>query len=212
MGSSEGSVATTIPGMAHQAAEIIQALGYQKVNLLGLSMGGMIAQEVVRAYPALINRLVLVGTGPRGGAGIDAVTGTTFGYMARAAREKISPKRYIFYTHDAQGGIEAQRVLDRMDARTEAHRGAPMKVVGFLRQLVAIRRWGKQPQDDMAYIAQPTLIVNGETDMMVPSVNSYDMNRKVAQSELKMYHRSGHGALFQYADEFAEDLLKFLES
>ena len=81
------------------------------------------------AYPALINRLVLVGTGPRGGAGIDAVTGTTFGYMARAAREKISPKRYIFYTHDAQGGIEAQRVLDRMGARTEAHRGAPMKAV-----------------------------------------------------------------------------------
>ena len=78
-GSSEGSVATTIPGMAHQAAEIIQALGYQKVNLLGLSMGGMIAQEVVRANPALINRLVLFGTGPRGGAGIDAVTGTTFG-------------------------------------------------------------------------------------------------------------------------------------
>ena len=212
MGSSEGSVATTIPGMAHQAAEIIQALGYQKVNLLGLSMGGMIAQEVVRAYPALVNRLVLVGTGPRGGAGIDAVTGTTFGYMARAAREKISPKRYIFYTHDAQGGIEAQRVLDRMGARTEAHRGAPMKVVGFLRQLVAIRRWGKQPQDDMAYIAQPTFIVNGETDMMVPSVNSYDMHRKVAQSALKMYHRSGHGALFQHADEFAEDLLKFLES
>ena len=108
VGSSEGSVATTIPGMAHQAAEIIQALGYQKVNLLGLSMGGMIVQEVVRAYPALVNRLVLVGTGPRGGAGIDAVTGTTFGYMARAAREKINPKRYIFYTHDAQGGIEAQ--------------------------------------------------------------------------------------------------------
>lgn len=51
VGSSEGSVATTIPGMAHQATEIIQALGYQKVNLLGLSMGGMIAQEVVRAYP-----------------------------------------------------------------------------------------------------------------------------------------------------------------
>ena len=64
----------------------------------------------------------------------------------------------------------------------------------------------------MAYIAQPTLIVNGETDMMVPSVNSYDMHRKVAQSELKMYRRSGHGALFQCADEFAEDLLKFLES
>lgn len=212
VGSSEGSVATTIPGMANQAAAIIKALGHQKINLLGLSMGGMIAQEVVRAYPTLVNRLILVGTGPRGGAGIDAVTGTTFRHMARASREKISPKRYIFYTHDEQGGIEAQRVLDRMASRTEANQGTPMKVPGFLRQLLAIRRWGTQPQDDMAYITQPTLIVNGETDMMVPSVNSYDMHRKVANSELIMYKRSGHGALFQYPEKFTEDLLKFLES
>ena len=75
VGASQGKVADTIPGMAAQTIEIIKALGYNRVNLLGLSMGGMIAQEIVRLDGSLVNRLILAGTGPRSGVEMDKVTG-----------------------------------------------------------------------------------------------------------------------------------------
>ena len=113
VGASQGKVADTIPGMAAQTIEIIKALGYNKVNLLGLSMGGMIAQEIVRLEGNLVNRLILAGTGPRGGVEMDKVTGKTFRFMFKGALHRVDPKRYIFYNHDEQGKIEALKVLGR---------------------------------------------------------------------------------------------------
>ena len=74
----------------------------------------MIAQEIIRIKPDLVNRLILAGTGPRGGKEVDKVTGKTFNYMFKAGLEHIDPKRYIFYNHDEQGKIEALKVLGRM--------------------------------------------------------------------------------------------------
>ena len=108
-------------------------------------MGGMIAQEVVRHDPSLIERLILVGTGPRAGLGIDKVTPTTMRYMFRAALHRTDPKRYIFYTHDAHGEAEARKVLARLDSRTKEHADTPMAAHSFLRQLRAIKRWGTAP-------------------------------------------------------------------
>ena len=117
VGASQGKVADTIPGMAAQTIEIIKALGYNKVNLLGLSMGGMIAQEIVRLEGNLVNRLILAGTGPRGGVEMDKVTGKTFRFMFKGALHRVDPKRYIFYNHDEQGGVEARKGLGRMEMR-----------------------------------------------------------------------------------------------
>ena len=103
VGASKGRVARTIPAMAEQVIQFIEVLGYSKVNLLGLSMGGMIAQEVVRQDGGLVNKLILVGTGPRDGIGIDKVTSKTFEYILRARKDKEDPKRYIFYAHDEDG-------------------------------------------------------------------------------------------------------------
>ena len=173
-------------------------------------MGGMIAQEIVRMDSDLVNCLILAGTGPRGGFEMDKVTGKTFKYMFKAALERIDPKRYIFYNHDEQGKVEALKVLDRMGARTEQFKDKDMKISGFLTQLKAIKAWGQAPQDDMKYITQPTLIVNGDKDMQVPTENSYAMHEKVEGSKLLIYPNAGHGSIFQYADEFSKDLLRFL--
>ncbi|MGT2623984.1 alpha/beta fold hydrolase [Streptococcus thoraltensis] len=210
VGASQGKVAPTIPGMAEQAIAIVKALGYERINLLGLSMGGMIAQEMVRLDSRLVNRLILAGTGPRGGKEVDKVTGKTFRYMLRAALERTDPKRYIFYNHDEQGRIEAEKVLGRMGMRSAAHADKEMKVLGFLTQLKAIKRWGKAAVDDLSYITQPTLIVNGDKDMQVPTENSYDMHEKIKGSKLIIYPNAGHGSIFQYADEFSKELLAFL--
>ena len=211
VGASQGKVAPTIPGMAEQTIEIIRAMGYEQVNLLGLSMGGMIAQEIVRLNSCMVNRLVLVGTGPRGGQEVDKVTGKTFRYMLKAGLERVDPKRYIFYNHDEEGRIEAEKVLGRMRMRTGAYTDKDMNISGFLTQLKAIKRWGKDAQDHLTYITQPTLIVNGDKDMQVPTENSYDMHEKIKGSKLVIYPKAGHGSIFQYANEFAKELVAFLE-
>ena len=187
VGASDGKVATTIPGMAEQTIEIIQALGYRKVNLLGLSMGGMIAQEIIRANRDFVNRLILAGTGPRGGVEVDKVTGKTFRFMIKAGLEKVDPKRYIFYNHDEEGGREAQKVLNRMENRRKEFADKGMSIPGFLTQLKAIKRWGKADKDDLKYIDQPTLIVNGDNDLQVPTVNSYNMHDTIVNSKLIIY-------------------------
>ena len=89
VGGSEGKVAITIPGMAQQAIDIISELGYSKINLLGLSMGGMIAQEITRLAKDLVEKLILVGTGPRDGEGIDKVISTTFKFMLKAGLNRV---------------------------------------------------------------------------------------------------------------------------
>lgn len=210
VGASQGKVADTIPGMAAQTVEIIKALGYDKINLLGLSMGGMIAQEIVRLDGSLVNRLILAGTGPRGGVEMDKVTGKTFRFMFKGALHRVDPKRYIFYNHDEQGSVEARKVLGRMGMRKKEDSDKEMNIPGFLTQLKAIKRWGKDAQDSLEFITQPTLIVNGDNDLQVPTTNSYEMHEKIAGSKLIIYPNAGHGLIFQYAEEFSKELLAFL--
>ena len=210
VGASQGKVADTIPGMASQTIEIIKALGYDKINLLGLSMGGMIAQEIVRLEENLVNRLILAGTGPRGSVEMDKVTGKTFRFMFKGALHRVDPKRYIFYNHDEQGGVEAAEVLSRMGIRKKEDSDKEMNIPGFLTQLKAIKRWGKDAQDSLEFITQPTLIVNGDNDLQVPTANSYEMHEKIAGSKLIIYPNAGHGSIFQYAEEFSKELLAFL--
>lgn len=204
-------MASTIPAMAERAISIIKALGHNKINLLGLSMGGFIAQEIVRHDSQLVNRLILAGTGYRGGVEIDKVTGKTFRYMLKAGLERVDPKRYIFYNHDEAGRIEAEKVLGRMGERKAADADKEIKILGFLVQLKAIKRWGKEPQDDLAFITQPTLIVNGDKDMQVPTENSYIMHEKIKNSQLVIYPNAGHGSIFQNAEDFSKELIAFLE-
>ncbi|TCD53897.1 alpha/beta hydrolase [Alloscardovia theropitheci] len=214
VGASEGKVPPKIELMAQQAIDIFDALGLEKINLLGLSMGGMVAQEIVRLRGQMVNKLILAGTGPRGGYEVDKVTGKTFRYMIRAAFERVDPKRYIFYTHDDQGAREAQQVLSRMGERAEKSsvRDKEISVGSFIRQLKAIKRWGKEAEDNLSFITQPTLIVNGDQDMQVPTQNSYDMHDKISQSELVIYPQAGHGSIFQYAQQFAHKVQAFLNA
>ena len=170
----------------------------------------LIAQEIVRLEGNLVNRLILAGTGPRGGVEMDKVTGKTFRFMFKGALHRVDPKRYIFYNHDEQGGVEAAKVLSRMGMRKKEDSDKEMNVPGFLTQLKAIKRWGKDAQDSLEFITQPTLIVNGDNDLQVPTANSYEMHEKIAGSKLIIYPNAGHGSIFQYAEEFSTELLAFL--
>ncbi|WP_026547583.1 alpha/beta fold hydrolase [Paenarthrobacter nicotinovorans] len=209
VGASTGSVPDSIESMADDAAAFIQALGYPQVDLFGFSLGGMIAQSLVLKHPTMVRKLVIAGTGPAGGEGIQNIIGTTYYDVLRGALTRQDPKEFLFFNRNAAGKPAARAFIDRLKERT-TNREAPIKLGAFQTQLKAIRRWGLSPSADLGVITQPTLIANGDNDRMVPSVLSSDMHRRIPGSELVIYPDSGHGGIFQFHDRFVPVALEFL--
>ncbi|MET3366926.1 UNVERIFIED_CONTAM: pimeloyl-ACP methyl ester carboxylesterase [Jeotgalibacillus campisalis] len=209
VGASTGTVPDSIQGMADDAATFIKALGYPKVDLFGFSLGGMIAQSLVVKHPGLVRKLVLAGTGPAGGEGIQKIIGTTYYDILRGTLTRQDPKEFLFFNRNSAGKLAARAFIERLKERT-TNREAPVKLQAFQTQLKAIRKWGLSPSADLGVITQPTLIANGDIDRMVPSVLSSDMHRRIPGSELVIYPDSGHGGIFQFHDRFVPVALKFL--
>ncbi|MEO3939842.1 alpha/beta hydrolase [Paenarthrobacter nicotinovorans] len=209
VGASTGSVPDSIESMADDAAAFIQALGYPQVDLFGFSLGGMIAQSLVLKHPSMVRKMVLAGTGPAGGEGIQNIIGTTYYDVLRGTLTRQDPKEFLFFNRNAAGKPAARAFIDRLKERT-TNREAPIKLGAFQTQLKAIRRWGLSPSADLGVITQPTLIANGDNDRMVPSVLSSDMHRRIPGSELVIYPDSGHGGIFQFHDRFVPVALEFL--
>jgi pimeloyl-ACP methyl ester carboxylesterase len=211
VGASTGTVPDTIELMADDAYTFITALGFNSVDILSFSLGGMIAQALVIKHPELVRKLILTGTGPAGGPDIDKVAGTTYYDMLRATLTRKDPKEFLFFNRDDIGKSAARAFVERLDERTE-DRDAPIKVKAFQTQLKAIKRWGRSTPADLSMIAQPTLIANGDNDRMVPTDLSEDMHRRITGSQLRIYPNSGHGAIFQYHREFAPAAIQFLDA
>jgi pimeloyl-ACP methyl ester carboxylesterase len=210
VGASQGSTPTTIAGMARDAVSFIRALGLDKVDLVGFSLGGFITQLIALDEPQLVRRIVLAGTGPAGGEGIDKATAITVKDMVRGALTLSDPKRYLFFTRTANGTQAAREFLARLKERREG-RDTRISPVTLRAQLKAIHAWGRQRPDDLSRIAVPALVVNGEADRMVPSSNTVDLARRLPNSELELYRDAGHGGLFQYHDPFVARVHQFLE-
>ncbi|MEU5951032.1 alpha/beta hydrolase [Streptomyces sp. NPDC047525] len=212
VGASGGSTPDTIEAMARDTAQFIRALGYDRVDLLGLSMGGFIAQVVATEEPDLVRKMILAGTGPAGGPGIDKVTSLTIKDILKGLLTRKDPKQFLFFTDTEHGRREARAFLDRLKERTE-DRDSTISLTSFRAQLKAIRRWGLQPPADLTRISQPVLVANGESDRMVPSENTLDLATRLPRGELvPLYPDAGHVGIFQYHDAFVAQALGFLES
>lgn len=209
VGASTGTTPGTVEEMAEDAYAFIRALGHEQVDVVAFSLGGMVAQDLVVAHPELVRRLVLTGTGPRGGKDMDKVVGTTFYDIARATLTRSDPKEFLFFERDAAGKAAGKAFVQRLQERT-ADRDADISPRAFLTQLRAIQRYGRSAPSDLGAITQPTLIANGDHDRMVPSILSHDLHRRIADSELVMYPGSGHGGIFQFHEDFAPRLVTFL--
>ncbi|WP_406512880.1 alpha/beta hydrolase [Streptomyces sp. NBC_00161] len=212
VGASGGSTPDTIEAMARDAVLFIRALGLDRVDLLGLSMGGFIAQVIAAEEPQLVRRLILAGTGPAGGPGIDKVTALTLRDTLKGALTRQDPKQFLFFTDTESGRRAGRALLERLKERTE-DRDKAISLSSFRAQLKAIRRWGLQPPADLSRIAHPVLVANGESDRMVPSENTFDLAARLPRGELApLYPDAGHGGIFQYHDEFVATALEFLQS
>ncbi len=209
VGASSGKVPGSIEAMADDAYTFIKALGFDLVDIFSFSLGGMVAQALVVKHPELVRKLVLTGTGPKGGKDMDKVAGVTYYDIARAALTRSDPKEFLFFNRNVTGKAAGRAFVKRLSERTQ-DRDADMKITGFLTQLKAIKAWGRGKPDDLSIITQPTLIANGDHDRMVPTVLSEDLHRRIAGSQLIIYPDSGHGGIFQYHDQFAPLAVEFL--
>ena len=209
VGASAGTTPDTIAAMATDAVTFIRALGLDQVDLLGFSMGGMIAQVITQDEPQLVRKLILAGTGPAGGEGIDKVTRISNLDTIRALLTFTDPKQFLFFTRTPNGRRAGQEFLARLKERTQ-DRDKKISLRSYAAQLKAIHRWGLEQPSDLSVIHQPVLVANGDSDKMVPTANSADLARRLPDSELVIYPDAGHGGIFQYHTQFVQKALEFL--
>jgi pimeloyl-ACP methyl ester carboxylesterase len=209
VGASSGSTPTTIEEMASDAVTFIRALGFDQVDLFGFSLGGMIAQVIAQDEPQLVRKMILAGTGPAGGEGIEKVTRITYLDIARGLLTRRDPKEYLFFTRTPNGRRAAKEFLARLEERTN-DRDKAISVGALRAQLKAIHRWGRQAPGNLASIHQPVLVMNGESDRMVPNKNTIELDRRLPNSELVVYPDAGHGGVFQFHEDFVTRALAFL--
>jgi pimeloyl-ACP methyl ester carboxylesterase len=127
VGASTGQVPDSIEAMADDAYTFIKALGHEKIDIFSFSLGGMVAQALIAKHPELVRKLVLTGTGPKGGKDMDKVIGTTYYDMLRAALTRSDPKEFLFFNRNATGKPAAKAFVKRLEERT-ADRDAPISV------------------------------------------------------------------------------------
>lgn len=211
VGASSGSVPHTIEEMAADAVTFIRALGHEQVDLLGFSLGGGVAQFITLEQPELVRRVILAGTGPAGGDGIDDVTKVAVKAFAKAALTLKNPKHYLFFNRNPVGRRAAAEYIARLKERTE-DRDKRVTPQAMRAQLKALRAVGRQAPQDLGKIRQPVLVANGDNDVMVASSHSHDLARRIPGARLVIYPDSGHGGVFQYHREFVPAVLDLLEN
>ncbi|WPN60157.1 alpha/beta hydrolase [Pseudomonas sp. P9_31] len=211
IGGSGGTAPLTVGEMADDAIQLIRALGFETVDVLGFSLGGFVAQDIALKAPELVRRLILTGTGPAGGTGIDKVGSVTWPLMIKGLLTLRDPKFYLFFTSTPNGRRTASQYLQRLKERKKNRDKGPTPSA-FLRQLKAITAWGKQAPQNLGRLRIPTLIVNGDNDIMVPCVNSIALANRIPNAQLVIYEDAGHGGIFQHYVDFVTKALAFLDA
>jgi pimeloyl-ACP methyl ester carboxylesterase len=208
--SSSGQVPTSVQGMGANAIAFIKALGLTKVNVLGFSIGGMVAQEIAVRAPDLVRRLILVGTGPRGADMSTSRTAEVFAgtydppeHLWLAVHFSPSP------SSQAAGLAFLQRKLLRKDRDPEVSGEAAAA------QREAIIKYYAPAESVLGYlkdIRQPTLVVQGSNDAIVPTANSYILQQNLPNAQLILYPDASHGSFYQYPELFVSQADQFLTS
>ena len=209
IGATKGQPPKTIAEMATDARAFIHALGLEKVDLMGFSLGGFITQEIILQEPQLVRKAIITGTGPAGGEGIKNATKITYVDILRGLLSFKDAKTYLFFNTNENGKRSAKAFLNRLNERKE-NRDKKIKISSMQRQLKAIHAWGIQEPQDLSVIKQPVLVANGDNDRMVPSSNTHDLRKRIPNSEIIIYKDAGHGSIFQYHESFVKSALNFL--
>ena len=215
VGRSSGKVPTTIAGMAAHALNFLDGLCVVNCDVLGFSLGGMVAQQMALDRPSSIHRMILVGTAPRGGEDIMRLEKPSLArHLGDPTLKGYTVLQKIFFAPTASSQDAGGAFIERLARRTEDLDPASGPDV-VAAQMAAFREWEQSSGTrfaDLKGIHQPALVVNGIYDEMIPISNSYRLAENLPNAVLLAYPDSGHGSLFQFHDSFTRQAAAFLTS
>jgi pimeloyl-ACP methyl ester carboxylesterase len=212
--SSSGEVPTTFEKMGANAVAFIKALRLTKVDVLGFSIGGFVAQEIALQAPHLVRRLVLVGTGPRSGEGMATLTPEAQEIFGATYDEPDHLWLRVHFTPSEKSQAAGREFLKRFRLRRE-NRDPEVNGTVAPAQLEAIGKWGapqEKPFEYLKSIRQPTLVVNGGKDVIIYSVNSFILQQQLPNAQLILYPDANHGSQYQYPELFVRHVSMFLSA
>jgi pimeloyl-ACP methyl ester carboxylesterase len=211
VGASTGETPSTIEGMADCIVDFVDALKLGTFDLLGFSMGGMVAQAFAKKNAEHVRRLVLIGTSPRGGDPSPYIAEVSQRARGNAGLDDMA---WLFFGQSDAGRAAAARYWERRHARTEDV-DAPSGMPTIMAQVAAGRDWLEPHGErfaDLAAITMPTLVANGHLDVMLNTTNSFHLQQHLPNAQLIIYPDSGHAPHFQYPELFLAHLRLFLEA
>jgi pimeloyl-ACP methyl ester carboxylesterase len=208
VGASGGETPGTVAEMTQHCVAFCRALGLRAINVVGFSLGGMMGQQLAMDYSELVQRLILLGTGPRGGEGMT--------FTELSAEEQADPVAFLleaFFSPSKASQAAGREYMKRLESRKQ-DRDLPVSRDSAVAQLAAIREWGTIPTTGryatLKKITHPTLIVHGNKDMVVAPINALLLAEHLPNAQLIVYSDSRHGAQYQHARLFLEHVKLFL--
>jgi pimeloyl-ACP methyl ester carboxylesterase len=212
VGGTTGVTPSTIEAMAHDAIAFVDAMAFEKVDLLGFSIGSFVAQEIALIRPDLLRRVVLASSAPQGA---DGMHGWAPDVIRAVGEPEPNPQGYIdvFFAHTSTSREAGQQAAGRIFGRT-TNRDEPTTWQTRQAQYDAVCRWGIPNHSLLQRVAAidlPVFVANGDSDPMILPRYSYLLAGLLPDARLKIYPDSAHGFLFQHHDEFAADVHTFLE-
>jgi len=208
VGASEGNTPYTVKKMTEHCVAFCSAVGLKVIHAMGFSLGGMIAQELALDYPWLVQRMILLGTGPRGGEGMT--------FTELSPEEQADPVAFLlgaFFSPSRASQTAGREYMKRLESRKEG-RDRPVSRDSAVAQLAAIREWGTIPASGryatLKDITHPTLIVHGNKDVVVAPLNGLILAEHMPNAQMIVYSDSSHGTQYQHANLFLEHAKLFL--
>jgi pimeloyl-ACP methyl ester carboxylesterase len=211
---SSGTAPDSLRAFAASAARFASALGHRQVDVLGFSMGGTVALQFALDHPALLRRLIVAGSGPGHVPNVPATLPVPEQVWPVATKPVNDDADFLFLffenTRESQAAGRAyrERLRERPDAHAEPVREAAWQAQ--LRSAMAVGDASTSLLPKLGAVTQPALIANGRRDIMVPAYASFAMAQALPTARLLIYPDSGHGFLFQYPEDFANETLHFL--
>ncbi len=209
---STGEVPTTFAATGANAITFIRALGLKQVDVLGFSIGGFVAQEITLQAPDLVRRLLLVGTGPRGGEGMGPLTPEAQEIFSASYDPPENIWLRVLFTPSEASQAAGRAFLKRMLSRKD-NRDPEVNDKVAPAQIQAIAEFATKQSGSYDYlkaIKQPTLVLNGDHDVICYPINSWILQQNLPNAQLIIYPDAGHGSQDQYPERFVRHVSGFL--